>query len=62
MDNSTYFCKECKINFNDKLSQDKHNWLKHPSNFYEKSWSDLYKSGQLFSGKYSIGYQDDPYY
>jgi hypothetical protein len=58
----TYFCKDCMEKFNDKLSQDKHNWLKHPSNPYEKSWSDLYKSGKLFTERYSMAYQDDPFH
>jgi len=56
-----YKCDTCNYLVNDAMSLQKHRWLKHPSNEYEKKWSDLYYSGELFSGKYTMSYQDDPY-
>ena len=57
-----YFCNKCKLKMNDTTALNKHNWSEHPTNSYEKTWSDLYKSGKLFSGNYTLAYQDDPYY
>ncbi len=42
------------------MSFNKHNWLNHSLNSYEKRWSELNKSGKL--SNYNMGYQDDPYY
>jgi hypothetical protein len=55
-----YECKQCNFKTSDTMSFNKHNWLYHPSNSYEKTWSELNKSGKLSS--YNMGYQDDPYY
>ena len=55
-----YTCKYCNYNTNDSHSLEKHNWINHPSNEYERMWSNLYKSGKL--SNYSLAYQDDPYY
>ena len=48
-----YFCNKCKLKMNDTMALNKHNWSEHPTNSYEKTWSDLYKSGKLFSGNYT---------
>jgi hypothetical protein len=55
-------CNICGNISNDNLSFQKHNWIFHPNNDFEKYWSNLYNSGSLFSRGYSMAYQDDPYY
>ena len=55
-------CVKCNLTFNDTMAYNKHQWKEHPANDIEKYWSDLYKSGALFSGKYTMAYMDDPYY
>ncbi len=57
-----YTCTVCKSISTDIMAHNHHTWLYHPSNEYEKVWSDLYKSGKLFTSKYTMAYQDDPYY
>lgn len=63
-----FICSECNdklafndnISFNDKLTFDKHKWLYHPKDEYQKYWSKLKLSGKLES--MTLGYQDNPYY
>ena len=62
MENEKYICNECKYISYDIMACNKHKWSEHPSNEYEKIWSKLYKSGKLFTDKYTMAYQDDPYY
>jgi len=62
MQKEKYICDECKNISYDIMASNKHKWLEHPSNEYEKIWSNLYKSGKLCTDKYTMGYQDDPYY
>ena len=40
---------------------EKHNWLCHPTDAYQKKWSDHYMSG-FNSVNCSSYYHDDPYY
>lgn len=57
-------CDKCKTNitFNDYLSFEKHRWEFHPINEFEIHWSNLKKSGKLYSSQYTMAYQDNPYY
>jgi hypothetical protein len=55
-------CKECNILLKDVRSLELHRWEYHPKNEMESYWSQLKKSGKLYSGHYTLGYQDDPYY
>ena len=53
-------CNECNYVFSCSKRLEKHNWEFHPKNDYEKTWSEMKKNGTLY--KYSLGFQDDPYY
>lgn len=53
-------CDMCNLKFDQEKLFNRHNWIYHPSNFYEITWSKLYHSGKLSS--YCLAYQDDPYY
>lgn len=55
-------CLQCNRIFYDNLSYMKHMWREHPSNEVERYWSKLEKSGELYSGRYNMGYIDDPYH
>ena len=50
-------CNKCKLVFNDKISLEKHNWSKHPSNEYELHHSKITNWSNL-----PLAYRDDPYY
>lgn len=57
-----FMCINCKATYTSMLLLNIHRWSHHPSNEIEEHWSKLYHSGELFSGKYTMGYQYDPYY
>ena len=57
-ENNQHYCDKCKIKFNNKDDLEKHNWKIHPTNKYEKAWSQINFS--TYAG--SSYYKDDPYY
>lgn len=59
---NNYTCDECngELIFSDKFALEKHKWLNHPKDDYQKKWMEMKLSGKLES--MSLGYQDDPYY
>lgn len=61
---SKLICSKCKDKdkscFSSKQELEKHEWVCHPSDMYQKSWSKHYQDGTL--RKFNLGYQDDPYY
>lgn len=61
---NTFTCEKCNKNntFSDYLSLEKHKWEFHPIGDIEVYWSDLKKSGKLYSGRYTLAFQDNPYY
>lgn len=52
-----FICNKCNLNFGDKLSLEKHNWSKHPTNEYETYHSNITDWSNL-----PMAYRDDPYY
>ncbi len=51
-------CKTCKKNFDSESILERHGWSEHPSDEYQKTWSQT--NWSTYRG--SSYYQDDPYY
>lgn len=58
--NPVFTCDKCVYLTNDKMSMEKHCWSKHPTDNFQKYWSEKRKSDDFW--KLNMGYQDDPYY
>jgi hypothetical protein len=52
-------CPKCQRKLQHENEMEKHNWIYHPSDSYQKSWSEQHRSGFKNCSTY---YHDDPYY